>query len=204
MSAPAQVAAQTTLVAIGADALMRLRAGDQDFDGLTDDEQRAVVAQMQARGHSPISVAQALGVSPPRVARIATELLHERGRITVTVSRDAIIGQLALAAQVAADGLHANGRWMEYWRVHREYAQDLARLGVLQESARRVDVHHTHELSAAQQEDLQRLRELDQKREARKIEIVRSREDAEDPLPLLGTVDADTLPRHLSAEDQNQ
>lgn len=156
---------------------------------LTRREQALFVGYLRDQGTSTITIGQRYNLSLRDLFALLAEEDAHIGDLVRRTSIDSVIGRLFVAYDKTVTELEKKGRWEAYWRTNREFVKDLQHLGVIHESPRQIEMHHTHQLDDAQAAELARLRDLDDKRNRRLLEIRQAQDDAIDPLPLLGTTD---------------
>lgn len=164
------------------------------FSRLTPDEQRALLGHVRDQeGVAPIALAIRFGVNLSAIRALLAYTDEQLGLQTLRTTHFAHVGRLVAAAETATDQLAKEGKWLAYWKVHRELHQDLQRLGVIREVPRALQVQHEHALRTDQAAEIDRLLELERKRDARLEEIQRAKVELLDPLPALGTQDPGDL-----------
>lgn len=163
---------------------------DDPTKAFSDDELSAACATLMDQGKSPIRIAHELGLHPRRAMRLCARIDEIIGDGVMALSKASIVGQLAGAAYLASERLADEGRWKDFWTVRREFNHDLARLGVVRNAPSELNVKHS--MDEAARKEFERMRELEQKREAREEEIKRAKVDLIDPMPQIGTQDPST------------
>ena len=139
------------------------------FAGLTNTQKTAVICVLRDRGFRTEVIAKDFAIEPSDVMRTWNAYAGSLGTQVVGIRLDTIAGQLQLAAERAQQMAVESNDHRTYWMVQRELTEMYQSIGIVDKAIHRVEV--SHKLDDQARAELDKLIELDRKKNKRMIEI---------------------------------
>lgn len=161
------------------------------FEGLIPVQQDALLIHLSQGGDKSLAqLACAFKVPLARLRQAVDDGILKRGEQVQSASMEHVVGALVAAADRAMQGLAAIGKWDSYWKVRKELTSKLEDLGIVRRTPKRLDVT-VHAIDDLQQQELERILELERKKAQRGEELKRAQVSLIDVYPAItGAVSA--------------
>jgi len=153
------------------------------FNSLVPAQQTAMIVVLRDQGFRTEVIARDFEIEPAMVMRTWNTYASQLGSQVIGIRLDTIAGQLQMAAERSQQMAVHKDDHAAYWRIEKEKVAVLQSLGVVDQAIRRVEV--SHKLTDQTRDELDRLVQLEAKKNTRRLEIEELQVTAEggDELP---------------------
>lgn len=139
------------------------------FQGLVPTQRIALVVTLKDQGYRSEVIARELGMTIDEVVRTWNEHAAKLGSQVVGIRLETIAGQLMLASEKAIEMATQSGDHRAVWSIKKEFIEMLQAIGIVDRAIHTVE--HKHSLTDETKAEIERLYELRQKQERRRLEI---------------------------------
>jgi len=153
------------------------------FEGLAPTQRMALIVVLRDQGYRTEVIARDLGLEQTEVLRTWNAYSAKIGAQIVGIRLDSIAGQLQMASERAQEMAIDDGDHKGYWSIERDKVKLLQSIGIVDKAAHRVE--HVHKIDDVQKAELQKMVELEAKKNRRGLEIeeLKAIESKGEPLP---------------------
>lgn len=152
------------------------------FRRLMPTQKGALIVVLRERGVSSNQIAQELGCSQTTVSKYYSQHADKIGTQILSTRLSTIAGHMLLAAERAQQGLAEEGDWKGFWRIQKEFIQQLQSLGVVDRAAQRIEIDHSVSIGVEEKKaEIEKMIQIQRAQEARQIELKRAKESEGEP-----------------------
>lgn len=157
------------------------------FASLAPAQQKSLLVTLRHNNVSAFKLSEELDLHIMDINRVWNEYADDIGAQVVGTRLTTIAGHLQLVAERCMEGLAKDEAHLSVWKIQKELTGLLQNIGIVDRAAQRVE--HSHVLKDERQAEIQKMIELEKKKQVRTEEIKRIDVTVLDAVPSLDAVE---------------